>query len=130
MTTCWNKPLSTLLCYAILYCTFHSYFDTPCHPATDNITVQAVEIINYSVDCTIYVNAGASPDIIKNDALKRINHYADEQKKIGATIEPSYIGHLLHSAGAVQYNLPFERIVCSKSQAPVLTELNINVALL
>lgn len=99
-------------------------------PATDDITVQAVEIINYSIDCTIYVNAGASPEIIKNDALERINHYANEQKRLGAAIEPSFIGHLLHSAGAVRYDLPLNLVNCSKSQAPVLSNVTINVALL
>lgn len=99
-------------------------------PATDHIITQKATLVDYQITATLYTNSGASPKIIRDDALNKLTEYTEQQKRLGLTIEPTYVGHLLHAAGAVKYDLTLPRITCTQNQAPNCTAINLAMALI
>lgn len=77
--------------------------DSAIRPLTDNVTVQAPDIVNYTLEVTYYIlqeNSNAV-ETIKAAVESAINNYLTWQKaKIGRDINPSKLINLMIAAGA------------------------------
>lgn len=68
-------------------------------PLTDNVTVQAAEIIAYAITATVFVNEGPDASVVLANCNTAANAFAAERFRIGADINLSGIYAALHQPG-------------------------------
>ena len=93
---------------------------TDVRPETDDVVVEAAEIIPYTIRATIYIRPGRDTALSRAAALKRLEAYAQAQHRLGGYVDPSRIDHELHAAGAERLALaePVASVECEWNQAP------------
>ncbi|MFB9136714.1 baseplate J/gp47 family protein [Vibrio olivae] len=88
-------------------------------PLTDEVIVQSVKLVEYSVDATIYVDDSPESEPIVEEALVSLDRYINGQFRLGRSIRRSAIMASLHVTGVQNVVLtePQEDILISKEQA-------------
>lgn len=99
-------------------------------PLTDNVTVQSVTIVNYSITAELVILPGPDAAVVRQTALDAITAYAAAQRKIGYDVTLSGIYAALHQPGVQRVNLtaPTGNIAISSSQASYCTAITLTVA--
>ena len=68
-------------------------------PLTDYVTVQSVQVVNYSVNATLSIYAGASGSVVLAAANKQLASFIEQRRKIGLDITLSGLYASLHVKG-------------------------------
>ena len=98
-------------------------------PETDLVTVQAAEIVRYSIRAVVYINTGPDALLTQAQAEEALQAYASERHRLGGYVDPSRLNYVLHAAGAERLQLlePLAAIECTASQAPYCEAVEIEV---
>lgn len=98
-------------------------------PLTDQVFVQAAEIINYEVEAVITVYSGPSSAVVETESLSALNKFTKERHAIGKVIAISGIHKSLHVDGVKKVELiqPASDVVTSDEQAAFCTDINISI---
>lgn len=98
-------------------------------PATDEVTVTASDIVKWRCQAVIYINRGPDPGVVRDQALKNVQRYANEQHRIEGFIERSALGTELHNAGAERIDIqyPATSLAAVDFTAPYCTGIDIEV---
>ncbi|MDE1465802.1 baseplate assembly protein [Spartinivicinus poritis] len=104
--------------------------DEDVRPLTDHITVQAAEIIDYSVSAKLHVQQGPSSKAIIDTATSALNEYVEQCYKLGKTVALSGIYDALHMGGVTRVELlsPTADIQAKVFQAPKAKSISIKIA--
>ncbi len=88
-------------------------------PVGDRLTVQSAEIIDYSVDATLYVYPGPEQEPVLAAARAALTAYVTAQRRIGRDIRISAIHAALHVEGVQRVELaaPAADVVLDDTQA-------------
>ncbi|WP_413493148.1 baseplate J/gp47 family protein [Morganella psychrotolerans] len=103
--------------------------DENVRPVADRVTVQSVEIVDYSINATLYLFPTPESEPIEAAARERIARYVKEQHRIGRDIRLSAIYAALHVEGVQRVELasPAKDIVISDTQASFCTDVVVTV---
>lgn len=98
-------------------------------PLTDDVTVQAPEIIHYTVNATLFFYAGPDPLVVKALCEQKLNGYVTEHHLLGHDIPLSGIYAALHQIGVqrVALNTPTENIVVARQQAAYCDKITVSI---
>lgn len=98
-------------------------------PATDDVSVQSAEIVPYQIRAVAYILNSPDSLLTKEKAESLLAEYADEQHRLGESIEPSMVYHMLHEAGAKKVDLlsPLAPVNTSQQQAPWCELIDIEI---
>lgn len=98
-------------------------------PLTDEVTVVGATISPYQMRAVAYISKGPDESAVKSTAESLLQTYADSQHRLGATIEPSMIYHVLHQAGAKKIDLlePLAEVGTGLSEAPWCELIDVEV---
>ena len=98
-------------------------------PLTDLVAVQAATIVEYSVDAILYVQAGPSPDSVKDAAEEALGEYVDARHVFGLGVAVSGIHAALHVSGVSRVALasPAVDISVASNEAAYCTSVNLSV---
>lgn len=97
---------------------------------TDNLTVKAAEIKNWSLKAVLVSGPGADTAIRLNEAVNAAKEYAKKQHVLGGRIEISQLHKvLLENSGGlyVEITEPSASVRCEKQEAPYLDFENISI---
>lgn len=96
-------------------------------PLTDYVTVQAAEIVEFTVDAAITTFSGPDGSIVMDTARARLAAYVTESHRIGRDVTRSGIFAALHVEGVqnVALTSPAADIVISREQAPFCTAVTL-----
>lgn len=103
--------------------------DENVRPVADRVTVQSVEIVDYSINASLYLFPTPESEPIEAAARERIARYVKEQHRIGRDIRLSAIYAALHVEGVQRVELanPAKDIVISNTQAAFCTDVVVTV---
>lgn len=92
-------------------------------PLTDNVTVQSAEIVNYTVDATIYTYAGPDKDVVMSNAATALATYQTSIQRLGRDVAFSGLQGALHVSGVqrVEMTTPAATISIGNTQAAYCT---------
>lgn len=92
-------------------------------PLTDTVTVQSAEIIDYTVEATIYTYAGPDSTVVLAASRARLDAYIEESHRIGRDVTLSGLYSVLHSPGVqrVELTAPLADVVVDRTQAAYCT---------
>lgn len=98
-------------------------------PETDDVIIKAATILPYQITAIAKIYPGPDSAITKADAEKRLQGYADEQHRLNGSIDPSWVYHHLHEAGAARVELvmPLEALNAAWDEAPFCELINVEV---
>ncbi|PSJ22131.1 baseplate assembly protein [Halomonas sp. ND22Bw] len=98
-------------------------------PVGDRLTVQSAEIIDYSVDATLYVYPGPEQEPILAAAQSALTAYVTAQRRIGRDIRISAIHAALHVEGVQRVELaaPAADVVLDNTQAAHCTGTTVTI---
>lgn len=98
-------------------------------PETDQVIVQAAEIVPYQIDAVVYISPGPDAQLTQAAAEAALGAYAASRHRLNSYVDPSRIDYELHAAGAERLELlaPLVPIECAAHQAPYCTGINIEV---
>lgn len=98
-------------------------------PVGDRLTVQSAEIIDYSVDATLYVYPGPEQEPILAAARAALTAYVTAQRRIGRDIRISAIHAALHVEGVQRVELaaPTDDVVLDDTQAAHCTGTTVTI---
>lgn len=98
-------------------------------PETDNVTVQAASIVNYTMDVVCTINKGPDTSVLNAAMTAALAQYSQDQHKLAGKIQRTYIAFLMHQAGAsnVVVNQPAVDVSTTDIQAPYCTGINLVV---
>lgn len=98
-------------------------------PLTDKITISAAKVMRYKIRAQAAIDSGPDTSVIQQEAERLLKSYVNQQHRLGGTIEPSMIHHLLHQAGIKKIELlePLQAIDTSPQQAPWCEQISIAV---
>ena len=82
-------------------------------PLTDQVTVQAVDLVEFAIDAQIWVYSGPDPDLIVSQAQTRLNAYLAANRRIGRDVTLSALYAALHVEGV-------QRVVIASPAADVV----------
>lgn len=93
--------------------------DENVRPVADRLTVQAADIVDYTIDATLYLYPGPESEPIKKAAEDKLKAYVNAQHRLGRDIRQSAIYAALHVEGVQRVELaaPQEDIVLDATQA-------------
>jgi phage-related baseplate assembly protein len=96
-------------------------------PLTDLVTVQAITIVNFVVQATIYTYNGPDSSVVLASSQKALNEYLESVMTIGKDVTLSGLYAALHQPGVQRVALaqPTANVVISSSQASFCTAKNI-----
>jgi phage-related baseplate assembly protein len=97
---------------------------------TDLLTVKAPMIQSWSCEAELYIRKGADADVVKEAAYSAVQDYANQQHRLGGSIEPSMLySVLLKTTGAHRGDLidPLEPIRCQYNEAPYIDSIQITI---
>ncbi|HEY0626686.1 MAG TPA: baseplate J/gp47 family protein [Allosphingosinicella sp.] len=99
-------------------------------PLTDEVIVQAAQIVNYQIEATIKTFAGPDGSIVLAEAQRRIEEYIELSHRLGRDITRSAVLAALHCEGVQNVTLasPAADIVVTRLQAPWCTALSVTHA--
>lgn len=98
-------------------------------PETDEVTVQAAEIVRYKIRAIAYINSGPDSALTKTAAEAAMSVYAAAKHQLEGYVDPDWINSGLLVAGAERVTRlePIEPIACTTSQAPWCEGIEIEV---
>jgi phage-related baseplate assembly protein len=98
-------------------------------PETDQVIVQAAEIVPYQIAAIAYINPGPDAQLTKEAAEGALGVYAAARHRLASYVDPSRINQVLHDAGAERLELlsPLVPIECEAHQAPFCIGINVEV---
>ncbi|HBM3010736.1 TPA: baseplate J/gp47 family protein [Klebsiella michiganensis] len=102
--------------------------DEDTRPLGDRVTVRSVEIIEYTIDATLYLYPGPESELIINAAIASLRTFlADADKKIGRDVVRSAISASLHVQGVqrVVINSPESDLQIDNTQVARNTGYNV-----
>lgn len=96
-------------------------------PMTDNVTVQAASITNYTVVAALKTYSGPDSTVVMDAAQAAIQSYAEKNHRLGRDITLSGVYAALHQEGVQNVTLtqPAASIVCSWNQAAYCTSIEL-----
>ena len=88
-------------------------------PLTDHVVVQSAKIVPFSVRAKVFVFAGPSVSITREEFTANLQRYLGKQHHIGSVIALSGIFDALHAEGVQKIKLlsPAEDVITTKEQA-------------
>ncbi|MFJ3458485.1 baseplate assembly protein [Scandinavium goeteborgense] len=101
--------------------------DEDVRPVADRVTVQSAEIVNYTIDATLYIYPGPESEPIRDAAEAKLKAYISAQHRLGRDIRLSAIYAALHVEGVQRVELaaPAADIVLDKTQASFCNDYQI-----
>ena len=101
--------------------------DEDVRPLAIEVTVQAAELVDYTIEATIYTFSGPDPETVIESSQNAAQAYADEQKRIGLDVTLSGVYAALHQPGVqrVELTSPVASISISNTQAARCTAINL-----
>lgn len=113
---------------ALLEATRKHFARDDVRPETDEVIVQAAEIVRYQLNATVYINAGPDAQLTKGAAEEALAEYAATRHMLGGYVDPTRIHAVLHAAGAERLAVDMlEPIECLAHQAPYCDGINVEV---
>ncbi len=102
----------------------------PIRPLTDHVTVQAAELVDFSINARLYVFAGPDQNLILQTALASLSAYLADTRRLGRDIARSAQIAALHVGNVQRVELiaPAQDIVISPSQAANPASINVTIA--
>lgn len=97
---------------------------------TDLLTVKAPTIKPWSCEAVLYIRTGPDADVVQKAAEIAVREYADQQHRLGSSIELSMLySVLLKTTGAHRGDIlqPIEPLRCQFNEAPYLESVHITV---
>ncbi|MDN3562114.1 baseplate assembly protein [Vreelandella neptunia] len=96
-------------------------------PLTDQVSVQAAEIVTYTIQATLYTYPGPDATVVREDALANAQTYADDQHRLGRDITLSGVYAALHRPGIqrVELESPAATITVTSQQAAYCTAITL-----
>lgn len=107
-----------------------SHFDRPdVRPETDQVLVQAAQIVNYKIRAIAYINPGPDSALTEAVAAAQLQAYAKACHRLEGRVDRTWIDYTLHAAGAIQLEVlePLLPITTTAAQAPFCTAVEIEV---
>lgn len=103
--------------------------DEDIRPVADRLTVQSAEIVDYSVDATLYVYPGPEQAPIREAAEASLEDYIGQQRRLGRDIRISALHAALHVEGVQRVELaaPAEDVVLDATQAAHCTSKTVTI---
>lgn len=103
--------------------------DEDVRPVADRVRVQSAEIVEYSIDATLYLYPGPESEPIRAAAEAKLAAFVTAQVRLGRDIRKSAIYAALHVEGVQRVELaaPADDVVLDKTQAAYCTGYVINV---
>lgn len=94
-------------------------------PLTDHVTVQSAEIVNYTLNATIYTYAGPDKDVVMANAATGLAAYQASIQRLGRDVALSGLNGAQHVAGVQRVDMatPTATIAISKTQAAYCTSV-------
>lgn len=100
----------------------------PRRPFTDQVTVQAAEIVTYSVNASLTMRKGPDPEVARKAALSAALLYARKRHVLGGWVTDSGLDAALTVEGVELVSLNgFDNIQCSKTQAPYCEAISVTI---
>lgn len=98
-------------------------------PIGDRVTVQSVEIVEYSIEAKLYIDKDPEAATLLQQAISNITAYATKQKRIGRSIHLSAIYAALHVDGVrrVELESPLSDVVLTQAQASWCNNLTVTI---
>jgi phage-related baseplate assembly protein len=98
-------------------------------PLTDQLTVQAAEIVTYEIDAELTLYTGPDSEVVRSRSEAAAIAYAEAQHKLGRDITLSGIYAALHQPGVqnVQLTSPAGDIVIGSGQASYCESVTVTV---
>lgn len=102
--------------------------DEDVRPMTDNVTVEAAEILAYVVEATLYTYAGPDSALVLSTARTRLDRYVAESHRLGRDVTRSGLYAALHIDGVqrVVLTAPAQDIVATPRQAGYCNVITLN----
>ncbi len=99
-------------------------------PLTDQVTVQAAEVLTYAVDAALYLYEGPDAEVVRQAAEAAAAAYAAEHFRLGHDIQLSGLYAALHRPGVQRVELaaPLASLVVAPHPAARATAITVNVA--
>ncbi|WP_455915580.1 baseplate assembly protein [Pantoea agglomerans] len=103
--------------------------DEDVRPVADRVRVQSAEIVEYSIDATLYLYPGPESEPIRAAAEAKLAAFVTAQVRLGRDIRKSALYAALHVEGVqrVELTAPADDVVLDKTQAAYCTGYVINV---
>lgn len=115
-----NGSVSAQTCQAV-----YDYLQ-PYRPLTDALTVQSAQIITFSVNATLVLDNTLDTALVLGAARTSLENYVSARHRLGARVVESGIHAALTVAGVEEVTLTnWSDIICSESQAPYCSTMNI-----
>jgi phage-related baseplate assembly protein len=94
-------------------------------PLTDQVTVQAPEILNYTISATLEFYDGPDTGVVLAEAQAQANQYTSDRHRLGDAVTLSGLYAALHQPGVKKVNLasPDVDISAQGHQAPYCTNI-------
>ncbi|MDG4811646.1 baseplate J/gp47 family protein [Hydrogenovibrio sp. 3SP14C1] len=97
-------------------------------PLTDTVNVQAAEVLEYTIDATLYLYPRQVSNIIEQTALERVVALVDELHRIGYDVHNTAITSALKVAGVQRVELSgWVDIAVADYQAAYCTGINLTI---
>ncbi|KAF1072698.1 MAG: hypothetical protein GAK45_00133 [Pseudomonas citronellolis] len=99
-------------------------------PVADRLTVQAAEVVPYSVTGTLFLStAGPEAEPILEAAQAALQTYVHQRRRLGMEVSESAVHAALHVEGVRKVELvDWADIVATEAQAPYCTAINLTVS--
>ncbi len=96
-------------------------------PLTDQVTVQAPEILNYTISGTLFFYEGPDPSVVLAEAKAQASAYTSNRHRLGDAVTFSGIYAALHQPGVKKVILtsPAADIIAQGHQAPYCTNITV-----
>jgi phage-related baseplate assembly protein len=103
--------------------------DEDVRPVSDRVTVQSAEIIEYSIDATLYLYPGPEAEPIRAASEAKLAAFITAQARLGRDIRKSALYAALHVEGVQRVELaaPDTDVVLDKTQAAYCTGYSITI---
>jgi len=94
---------------------------------TDQVTVQSVEVIEYTIDATLYLQSGPSAVLVKEQVNAEVNRYVETTHQVGAWVPLSGLYRALQQEGvlAVELLSPQTDLQPTSSQVAYCTAISL-----
>lgn len=96
-------------------------------PLTDHVTVQSAEILDYTIEATLFTDPGPDPQVVIDAAREAVEAYAEAQHRLGRNVTRSGLYAALHRPGVTRVTLeaPTETLEVSRQQAAWCTDISL-----
>lgn len=104
--------------------------DEDVRPLSEDVSVEPAEIVAYTYDVDLYVYPGPGGEIARQAAEDALASLAATNFSLGGSVVDSATKKAAHQAGVKRavVNLPAADVICTKSQAPRCTAINVRIA--